>query len=118
MNLIRPLWFTWKGEDGYGSGGGYLQTKIFYYLSTKKHRENDKSTGKRQGKQREFGINWSVATLSKNFLFILTKIGNLTLQQFRSKSCIIWKKMFATLLQTRNTFFHFKICSQSSEKTN
>ena len=49
MNLIRPLWFTWKGKDGYGSGGGYLQIKIFYYLSTKKHRENGKNTGKTQG---------------------------------------------------------------------
>ena len=31
---------------------------------TKKHRENGRSTGKSQGKHREFGINWSVATLS------------------------------------------------------
>ena len=46
MNLFIPLWFTWKGKDGYG---GYLQIKIFYFLSTKKHRENGKSTGKTQG---------------------------------------------------------------------
>ena len=64
MNLFRPLWFTWKGKDGYGVGGGNLQIKIFYFLLTKKHRENGKSTGKRQGKHREFGINWSVATLN------------------------------------------------------
>ena len=37
--------------------------KYFIILSTKKHRENGKSTGKKQGKHREFGINWSVATL-------------------------------------------------------
>ena len=66
MNLFRPLWFTWKGKDGYGGGGGYLQIKIFYFLSTKKHRENGKSTGKTQGKHREFGINWSVATLKSH----------------------------------------------------
>ena len=46
-------------------GGGYLQIKIFYFLSTNKHRENGKSTGKMQGKHREFGINGSVATLLK-----------------------------------------------------
>ena len=49
--------------DGYGGGGGYLEIKIFYFLSTKKHRYNGKSTGKTQGKHREFSINWSVATL-------------------------------------------------------
>ena len=37
MNLFRPLWFTWKGKDGYGGGGGYLQIKIFYFLLTKKN---------------------------------------------------------------------------------
>ena len=73
MNLIRPLWFTWKGKDGYGSGGGYLQIKIFYYLLMKKHRENGKSTGKRQGKHREFGINWSVATLIEYQIDIVRK---------------------------------------------
>ena len=25
LNLFRPLWFTWKGKDGYGGSGGYLQ---------------------------------------------------------------------------------------------
>ena len=70
MNIIRPLWFTWKRKDGYGSGGGYLQIFRKYFiviLSWHKKtwtRENGKSTGKRQGKDREFGINWSVATLS------------------------------------------------------
>ena len=49
MNLLRPLWFIWKGKDGYGGGGGYLQIKIFYFLLTKKHRENGKSSGKTQG---------------------------------------------------------------------
>ena len=37
--------------------------KYFNFLSTKKHRENGKSTGKTQGNHREFGINCSVATL-------------------------------------------------------
>ena len=27
MNLFRPLWFIWKGNDGYGGGRGYLQIK-------------------------------------------------------------------------------------------
>ena len=63
MNLFRPLWFTGKGKDGYDGGGGYLQIKIFYFLSTKKHRQNGKSTGKMQRKHREFGIIWNVATL-------------------------------------------------------
>ena len=49
-------------------GGGCLQIKIFYFLSTKKHRENGKSTGKTQGKHREFGICWSVATLIDNLI--------------------------------------------------
>ena len=50
MNLFRPLWFTWKGNDGYGGSRGYLQIKIFYFsLTKKKHGENGKSTGKRQG---------------------------------------------------------------------
>ena len=47
MNLLRPLWFTWKGKDGYGGDGGYLQIKIFYFFVDKKtqgkwqqHREN------------------------------------------------------------------------------
>ena len=53
LNLLRPLWFTWKGKDGYGGDGGYLQIKIFYFFVAKKtqgkwqeHREN---TGKMQG---------------------------------------------------------------------
>ena len=56
------MWFTWKGKDGYGGGGGYLPIKIFYFFVDKK------KTGKMaraQGKHREFGINWSVATLFK-----------------------------------------------------
>ena len=52
MNLFRPVWFTWKGKDGYGGGGSYLQIKIFSFLLTKKHGENGKSTGKMQGKHR------------------------------------------------------------------
>ena len=40
-------------------GGGYLQIKIFYFLSTK----NTGKMARAQGKHREFGINWSVATL-------------------------------------------------------
>ena len=24
VNLFRPLWFTWKGKDGYRGGKGYL----------------------------------------------------------------------------------------------
>ena len=55
MSLFRPLWFTWKGKDGYGDDGRYLEIKIFYCLSTKKYRENGKSSGKTQGKHREFG---------------------------------------------------------------
>ena len=47
-----------------GVVGGYLQIKIFYFLSTKKYMENGKSTEKMQGKHGEFGINWSVATMS------------------------------------------------------
>ena len=47
-----------KGNDGYGGGRGYLQIKIFYFLATKK------TQGKWQ-EHREFGINWSVATLIK-----------------------------------------------------
>ena len=38
--------------------------KDFIFLLTKKHRENGRSTGKTQGKRREFGIDWSVATLT------------------------------------------------------
>ena len=51
-------------KDGYGSGGGYLQIKIFYYLSTKKTRKMARA----QGKHREFGINWSVATLHEHMV--------------------------------------------------
>ena len=36
-----------------GGGGGCLQIKIFYFFVDKKT----------QGNHREFGINWSVATL-------------------------------------------------------
>ena len=49
MNLFRPLWFTWKGKDGYGDGEGHLQIKIFYYLSTK----NTGKMARAQGKDRE-----------------------------------------------------------------
>ena len=28
LNLFRPLWFTWKGNDGNGDRRGYLQIKI------------------------------------------------------------------------------------------
>ena len=35
----------------------------YFIFCRQKHRENGKSTGKMQGKHREFGINWSVATL-------------------------------------------------------
>ena len=51
-------------KDIYWGTGHYLQIKIFYFLLTKVCRENGKSTGKLQGKHREFGIDWSVATLS------------------------------------------------------
>ena len=68
MGLLRSiysdLWFTWKGKDGYGDDGGYLQIKVFYCLSTK---ENGNSTGKTRGKHKEFGINSSVATLLDAF---------------------------------------------------
>ena len=47
MNLFRPLWFTWKGKDGYGGGGGAIyKLKYFIFCQQKKHRENGKSTGK------------------------------------------------------------------------
>ena len=42
--------------------------KFKYFIfcrQKKKHRENGKSTGKTQGNHREFGINCSVATLTK-----------------------------------------------------
>ena len=39
------------------------KVKYFIFLSIKKHRENAKSTGKRQGKHREFCLDGSVATL-------------------------------------------------------
>ena len=39
VNLFRPLWFIWTGNDGYGSGRGYLQIKIFYFLLTKNIRK-------------------------------------------------------------------------------
>ena len=73
VNLFRPVWFTWKGKDGYGDDGGYLQIKIFYCLSTKKHRKNGKSTGKTQRKHGEFGINSSVATL----IYLVGGVGGL-----------------------------------------
>ena len=44
-------------------GGDYLQIKIFYFLPTKK---NTGKMARAQGKDREFGINWSVATLKEN----------------------------------------------------
>ena len=62
VNLFRPLWFTWKGKDGYGGGGGYLQIK----LPTKKQgkwQEHKENTG-------GFGINWSVATLNLSNCYI------------------------------------------------
>ena len=62
MNLFRPLWFTWKGKDGYGGGGGYLQIKIFCFLLT---------MARAQGKHRKFGINWSMAIL---YLFRLINL--------------------------------------------
>ena len=37
--------------------------KYFNFLSMKKHREKAKSTGKKQGKHREFCLDWSMATL-------------------------------------------------------
>ena len=49
VKLFRSLCFTWKQKDGYRSSAGYLPIQIFYFLSTKKHRENGKSTGKIQG---------------------------------------------------------------------
>ena len=41
----------------------FTNLNILFFVN-KKHRENGKSTGKRQGKDREFGINRSVATLN------------------------------------------------------
>ena len=49
MNLIRPLWFIWKGKDGYGSGGGYLQIKYFIIYQQK----NTGKMARAQGKDRE-----------------------------------------------------------------
>ena len=60
MNLFGPLWFIWKGNDGYGGGRDYSQIKIFYFFVSK----NTGKMARAQGKHREFGINWSVATLS------------------------------------------------------
>ena len=70
-----------KKKDGYRSGGGYLQIRIFYILSTKKHRENGKSTGKTQVKHREFGINWSVATLFHNLKNFMMLVSNFSSQK-------------------------------------
>ena len=40
-----------------------VEAKLLFFVH-KKHEENGKSTGKTQGKHRDFGINWSVATLN------------------------------------------------------
>ena len=59
--LLRGLL---KRKDGYECGRGYLKIKIFYFLSTQKHRENGKRTGQIQGKDREFSIDCIVETLT------------------------------------------------------
>ena len=48
-----------KERMAMGIGGGYLQIKVFYFLSTK----NTGKMARAQGKHRDLGINWSVATL-------------------------------------------------------
>ena len=56
--------YVMKGRKGWLKGDrDHLQIKIFYFLSMKKHREKAKSTGKTQGKHREFCLDGSVATL-------------------------------------------------------
>ena len=52
-------------------GRDHLQSKIFYFFVDKKHRENAKSTGKRQGKHREFCLDGSVATLSEGWVCLI-----------------------------------------------
>ena len=49
MNLIRPLWFTWKGKDGYGRVEAIYKLKYFIICRQK----NTGKMARAQGKDRE-----------------------------------------------------------------
>ena len=82
-------------------GRDHSQTKIFYIFVYKKHREKAESTGKTQGKHREFCLDWNVATLNLDRKRLLTYFENVTPMIF-----LYFRHISVTVLQMGGTWDH------------